>query len=91
MIGTTRKKYLNVLKKLREDSDLTKETSAAVVAALKGEKAPVAKEILNLEQYLIKKSQWIFGGDGWAYDIGYSGVDHVVSNTKNVIARKHWE
>lgn len=42
------------------------------------------KEILNLKQYLSKKSQWIIGGDGWAYDIGYGGLDHVLASGENV-------
>ena len=47
------------------------------------ESIPVAKEILNLRPYFTKKSQWIFGGDGWAYDIGYGGVDHVLASRQN--------
>ena len=42
------------------------------------------KEIYGLRQYLVKKSQWIFGGDGWAYDIGYGGLDHVLASGENV-------
>lgn len=42
------------------------------------------KQIIELKQYLIKKSQWIFGGDGWAYDIGYGGLDHVMASGENV-------
>jgi len=43
-----------------------------------------AKEIMNLRQYLVKKSVWCIGGDGWAYDIGYGGLDHVLSLGENV-------
>lgn len=42
------------------------------------------KKIVDLKQYLVKKSQWIFGGDGWAYDIGYGGLDHVIASGENV-------
>ena len=42
------------------------------------------KEVLRLKNYLSKKSNWILGGDGWAYDIGYGGVDHVLASGKNV-------
>ncbi len=42
------------------------------------------KQIVELKQYLIKKSQWIFGGDGWAYDIGYGGLDHVLASGEDV-------
>ncbi|MCX6269797.1 MAG: pyruvate:ferredoxin (flavodoxin) oxidoreductase [Bacteroidetes bacterium] len=55
-----------------------------VVAALKKEKHPLAAEILALEQYLMKKSVWVFGGDGWAYDIGYGGLDHVIASGKDI-------
>jgi len=39
---------------------------------------------LSLADYLVKKSVWIMGGDGWAYDIGYGGLDHVLASGKNV-------
>ena len=42
------------------------------------------KELLLLKKYLVKKSQWIIGGDGWAYDIGYGGLDHVLASGENV-------
>ncbi len=42
------------------------------------------KQIAELKQYLVKKSQWIFGGDGWAYDIGYGGLDHVLASGQDV-------
>lgn len=44
----------------------------------------IVREILNLKQFLSKKSHWIFGGDGWAYDIGYGGLDHVLASGENV-------
>lgn len=62
----------------------SKEVSAKIVEALTGKDCPVCKEILSLKQYLIKKSQWIFGGDGWAYDIGYGGLDHVLASKEDV-------
>ena len=45
---------------------------------------PCCNEILSLKQYLVKKSQWIFGGDGWAYDIGFGGLDHVLASGEDV-------
>ena len=45
---------------------------------------PEAKKLRNLSEYLRKKSVWIFGGDGWAYDIGYGGVDHLLSSGENI-------
>ncbi len=68
----------------KENAETSADASAKVVAALKSEKNTVAGEILALEQYLIKKSVWIFGGDGWAYDIGYGGLDHVLASGEDV-------
>ncbi len=45
---------------------------------------PDAKQLLSLADYLVKKSVWIIGGDGWAYDIGYGGLDHVLASGHNV-------
>jgi pyruvate-ferredoxin/flavodoxin oxidoreductase len=44
----------------------------------------IAKRLLPITDYLVKKSVWAFGGDGWAYDIGYGGVDHVLASGENV-------
>ncbi|MFZ5774361.1 MAG: pyruvate:ferredoxin (flavodoxin) oxidoreductase [Thermodesulfobacteriota bacterium] len=44
----------------------------------------IAKRLLHVADYLVKKSVWIFGGDGWAYDIGYGGLDHVLASGENV-------
>jgi pyruvate-ferredoxin/flavodoxin oxidoreductase len=46
--------------------------------------AGVGKEVLEEKEYLAKKSQWIFGGDGWAYDIGFGGLDHVLASGKDI-------
>ncbi|MCU0693709.1 MAG: thiamine pyrophosphate-dependent enzyme [Polyangiaceae bacterium] len=45
---------------------------------------PQSKRLINLADYLVKKSVWIVGGDGWAYDIGYGGLDHVLASGRNV-------
>jgi pyruvate-ferredoxin/flavodoxin oxidoreductase len=68
----------------KDDAEASKAASAKVVAACKNEKDAVVKTILDLEQYLIKKSIWVFGGDGWAYDIGYGGLDHVLASGEDV-------
>ncbi|MEI7815696.1 MAG: thiamine pyrophosphate-dependent enzyme, partial [Desulfuromonadales bacterium] len=52
--------------------------------ALKGCKERAAVQLLPLADYLVKKSVWCVGGDGWAYDIGYGGLDHVIASGKNV-------
>ena len=51
---------------------------------LQGKTSPVARQLLALADLLVKKSVWIVGGDGWAYDIGYGGLDHVIASGKNV-------
>ena len=56
----------------------------ALVAALKKAKTKAADEILKDADFLRKKSMWIFGGDGWAYDIGFSGLDHVIASGEDV-------
>ncbi|MCM1307897.1 MAG: pyruvate:ferredoxin (flavodoxin) oxidoreductase [Butyrivibrio sp.] len=55
-----------------------------LIAALDGESSDAAKEILTDKDMLSKKSQWVFGGDGWAYDIGFGGVDHVLASKKDI-------
>jgi pyruvate-ferredoxin/flavodoxin oxidoreductase len=51
---------------------------------LQGSQEADAKQLLSLADYLVKKSVWIVGGDGWAYDIGYGGLDHVIASGRNV-------
>ncbi len=74
----------------RTDAEASKAASAAYIAALEttaegeGDPAALAAGILANKSYLTKKSVWIFGGDGWAYDIGYGGLDHVLASGKDV-------
>ncbi|MFH1027963.1 MAG: thiamine pyrophosphate-dependent enzyme, partial [Pseudomonadota bacterium] len=53
-------------------------------AALKGSKNATAKLLVPVVDYLVKKSVWCIGGDGWAYDIGFGGLDHVIASGKNI-------
>ena len=55
-----------------------------LVAALSGVDCDICRDIVKHKDFLAKKSQWIFGGDGWAYDIGFGGVDHVLASGKDV-------
>ena len=55
-----------------------------LVAALEACGCDKANEILKEKDYLAKKSQWVFGGDGWAYDIGFGGVDHILASGKDI-------
>ena len=61
-------------------------TKALIVELEKAAEAgcPTAKEVLSEKDYLSKKSVWIFGGDGWAYDIGFGGLDHVIASGEDV-------
>ena len=75
-----------------EDGAANKEAAKAYIAALEEsicdgcdcDACKLASEILSQKDYLSKKSVWIFGGDGWAYDIGFGGVDHVLAQNEDV-------
>jgi pyruvate-ferredoxin/flavodoxin oxidoreductase len=64
--------------------DALKAILADSVAKAEGEAKAVLSKISELADYFVDKSVWIFGGDGWAYDIGYGGLDHVVASGRNV-------
>lgn len=66
------------------DAEASRTASEKVVAACKKSNDAICREIMDLRQYLVKKSFWIFGGDGWAYDIGFGGVDHVLASGEDV-------
>ncbi len=67
-----------------EDGDKNSAATDALVAELEKCGCDLAKEILESKEFLSKKSVWIFGGDGWAYDIGFGGVDHVLATGEDV-------
>ncbi len=66
------------------DGEASKGASEKVIALLENESHPLAKEMLELKQYFVKKSVWVFGGDGWAYDIGFGGLDHVIASGADI-------
>ncbi len=72
------------------NSEVTKTASKELISQLEGYKTSntevqkLIDEILDKKEFLIKKSQWIFGGDGWAYDIGFGGLDHVLASGEDV-------
>lgn len=68
----------------KNDGEKTKEIASKILPLLQKDAAPSAREILKLKQYIVKKSIWVFGGDGWAYDIGFGGLDHVVASGEDV-------
>ena len=67
-----------------ENSAETRRLSDAILPLLEADKAPALAEMRELKDYFLKHSQWIIGGDGWAYDIGFGGLDHVLASGKNV-------
>lgn len=67
-----------------EESKLSSAKLLAVLSSYNGEGMEYVKDILEKKDYLVKKSMWIFGGDGWAYDIGYGGLDHVLASGEDV-------
>ena len=76
-------KYLET----KNDTKANTPATEALIAELEKAAAdgcPTAPEVLAKKDYLAKKSVWIFGGDGWAYDIGYGGLDHVLASGENV-------
>ena len=73
-------KYLDTVNNGKENQAATEE----LIAALEACGCDKAKEILSQKEYLSKKSVWVFGGDGWAYDIGFGGVDHVLASGEDI-------
>ena len=73
-------KYLATL----NDGEANGIAAKELVAAIEGADCDVCKSIIANKEYLAKKSVWIFGGDGWAYDIGFGGVDHVLASGEDV-------
>ena len=68
----------------KDESEGTRERAEKVKAVLQNEDSEIANAIKKDEGFLVKRSQWIFGGDGWAYDIGYGGLDHVLASGEDV-------
>ncbi len=68
----------------QNDATKTKELAAKIIPAVEACDCDICKQISALSGYLIKRSQWIIGGDGASYDIGYGGLDHVIASGKNV-------
>jgi pyruvate-ferredoxin/flavodoxin oxidoreductase len=78
------KEAINEWLQSREDAKASRIASSKLIPLLKKNKSPLAGELLSLEQYFVKKSVWVFGGDGWAYDIGYGGLDHVIASGEDI-------
>ena len=87
-IKTAGKEWLDTMEDGAANGEATKKYVAALQAAVKAdcpcEACALGRDILQEKEYLNKKSVWIFGGDGWAYDIGFGGVDHVLASGEDV-------
>ena len=83
-LGDVAEKIMANPQKTDAEIDAQRENVKALRARLTGMNSKEAKELDNLADYLIKKSVWILGGDGWAYDIGFGGLDHAIASGKNV-------
>ncbi|WOA53278.1 pyruvate:ferredoxin (flavodoxin) oxidoreductase [Dickeya solani] len=77
---------LNLWLELKDRGDGTRERADRVIALLEHEKGddPLLNRLYQNRDYLAKRSQWIFGGDGWAYDIGFGGLDHVLASGEDI-------
>ena len=78
------KKVIDKYLETKEDGTANKVATAELIEVLSKMNTPEAAEVLKDKEYLSKKSVWIFGGDGWAYDIGYGGLDHVLASGDDV-------
>ncbi|GHU53881.1 pyruvate-flavodoxin oxidoreductase [Clostridia bacterium] len=77
--------WLDTLQKAEESKSASAKLASVLESAeLSGDEGQLAKEILERKDFLVKKSQWILGGDGWAYDIGFGGLDHVLASGEDV-------
>lgn len=68
----------------KEDTDASIELAGKIRPMVAACDCDICKQIHELGHFMIKKSQWIIGGDGWAYDIGFGGLDHVIASGENV-------
>ncbi len=70
----------------KTEADLAEQRARVVELKKKLEKidTPEARNLLSVADYLVRKSVWILGGDGWAYDIGYGGLDHVLASGRDI-------
>ena len=68
----------------KNNAEITKEVAPAIIEACENCGCETCKKVLDIKQYIVKRSQWIIGGDGASYDIGYGGLDHVIASGEDV-------
>ncbi len=78
------KEVFNLWLENKDNGEGSVDASAKVLDVIAESNSDYAKEITKLKQYLVKKSIWVFGGDGWAYDIGFGGLDHVMASGQDI-------
>ncbi|HOO43967.1 MAG TPA: thiamine pyrophosphate-dependent enzyme, partial [Bacillota bacterium] len=78
------KDLLNQWVENRQNGDVTLELADKIIPLLEKETSEPAKKLYELKNNFVKQSNWIIGGDGWAYDIGFGGLDHVIANEEDV-------
>lgn len=76
--------FNEVTNEAKEHADAVKILLAAALPTIDEEAKPVLQKVIELQDYFVDKSVWIFGGDGWAYDIGFGGLDHVMASNRNI-------
>ena len=75
---------LNASQKTEEELEVQRERVEQLKEKLEKLDTPAARNLLSIADYLVRKSVWIIGGDGWAYDIGYGGLDHVLASGRDI-------
>ncbi|XMB71926.1 pyruvate:ferredoxin (flavodoxin) oxidoreductase [Mycoplasmatota bacterium WC30] len=78
------KDLLNEWLENRQNGEASLALAKKIIPLLENEKSEAASTLLELKDFFVKQSNWIIGGDGWAYDIGYGGLDHVIANDEDV-------
>ena len=84
LINSPQKDEADIYEQRQRVEALKKKLNEMLTSVTDKEKQDLVKHLISLADYLVKKSVWIMGGDGWAYDIGYGGLDHVLASGKNV-------
>ncbi|MDR2520547.1 MAG: pyruvate:ferredoxin (flavodoxin) oxidoreductase [Bacteroidales bacterium OttesenSCG-928-I14] len=82
--STEKKTLFNDWINNRSSYSITRTIADKLIPMLDKDDCDICKQLLELSHYFVKRSQWIIGGDGWGYDIGFGGLDHVIASEQNV-------
>jgi len=83
-VSTEEAELMDLWLENKTDGDKTLEVYNKLLPLIADSNEAYAEEIKELSNYIVKQSNWIIGGDGWAYDIGYGGLDHVIANNEDI-------